>query len=79
MEAGKDRIFPQEFKLEAPEMSKFRGKIAGQIERILGITPGLLHKWRYRDQILEHEVRPARTCITDCRHWYLVNHSNARS
>lgn len=44
------RTYTQEFKLEALELLKSSGKSAGQLERELGITPGLLLKWRDRYQ-----------------------------
>jgi len=53
------RVYPEEFKLEALEMLKTSGKSAGQIERELGITPGLLTKWRARFQIIQNGVEPA--------------------
>jgi transposase len=46
------RRYAEEFKLEALELLKSSGKSAGQIERDLGITPGLLVKWRARYQIV---------------------------
>jgi transposase len=46
------RKYTEEFKLEALELLKTSGKSAGQIERDLGITPGLLVKWRDRYQII---------------------------
>jgi transposase len=55
----KNRIYPEEFKLEALEMLKTSGKSAGQIERELGITPGLLTKWRARFQIIQNGSEPA--------------------
>jgi transposase len=39
------RTYTAEFKLEALELLKGSEKSAGQIERELGITPGLLVKW----------------------------------
>lgn len=61
MEAERQyRKYATEFKLEALEILKRGDKSAGEIERDLGITPGLLVKWRARYQILqkgEHEVR----------------------
>src|SRR5659263_709688 len=54
MNERKYRTYPEEFKLEALEMLKRSGKSAGQIERELGITPGMLVKWRARYQILEN-------------------------
>jgi transposase len=45
------RTYTQEFKLEALELLKYSGKSAAQLERELGITKGLLLKWRDRYQI----------------------------
>jgi len=49
------RKYSQEFKLEALELLQRGDKSAGQIERELGITPGLLVKWRVRYQIVAKE------------------------
>lgn len=65
MEDRKYRTYPQEFKLEALEMLKSSGKSAGQIERELGITPGLLGKWRARYQILQNGNQAARIVPSD--------------
>lgn len=46
------RKYSQEFKLQALELLQRGDKSAGQIERDLGITPGLLVKWRARYQIV---------------------------
>jgi transposase len=46
------RKYTEEFKLEALELLKNSGKSGGQIERDLGITPGLLGKWRDRYQVI---------------------------
>lgn len=46
------RKYSQEFKLEALELLQRGDKSAGQIERELGITPGMLVKWRARYQIM---------------------------
>lgn len=59
------REYSREFKLEALELLKRGEKSAGQIERELGITPGLLVKWRARYQILEKEGRPAQIGPSD--------------
>jgi transposase len=45
------RTYTEEFKLEALELMKASGKSAAQIERDLGITKGLLLKWRDRYQV----------------------------
>lgn len=47
------RTYTAEFKLEALELLKTSGKSAGQIERDLGITPGLLVKWLAKYQAIE--------------------------
>jgi transposase len=52
------RKYTQEFKLEALELLKSSGKSAGQLERELGITPGLLGKWRNRYQIISRGIEP---------------------
>lgn len=49
------RSYNQEFKLQALELLERGEKSAGQIERELGITPGLLVKWRARYQIISRE------------------------
>lgn len=49
------RKYSQEFKLEALELLRRGDKSAGQIERELGITPGMLLKWRARYQIVSRE------------------------
>ena len=50
------RTYTEEFKLEALELLKSSGKSARQIERDLGITPGLLVKWRDRYQVITQGV-----------------------
>ena len=47
----KYRTYSKEFKLEALELLRTSGKSAAQIERDLGITTGLLLKWRDRYQV----------------------------
>ena len=42
------RSYPREFKLEAVALVKSSGKSVSEIERELGITPGLLAKWKVR-------------------------------
>jgi transposase len=42
------RTYPREFKLEAVALVKSSGKSVSEIERELGITPGLLAKWKVR-------------------------------
>lgn len=59
------RKYEEEFKLEALELLKSSGKSAGQIERDLGITPGLLVKWRNRYQIISQGVEPNHLEVSD--------------
>src|SRR5215207_7355015 len=47
------RSYPEAFKLEALGLLQKGEKSAGQIERELGITPGLLVKWRARYQAVK--------------------------
>jgi transposase len=47
----KRRAYTETFKLEALELLESSGKSAAQIERDLGITQGLLVKWRDRYQV----------------------------
>ena len=49
------RTYTPEFKRESLELLKSSGKSAGQLERELGITPGMLLKWRDRYQIVAKE------------------------
>ena len=42
------RTYPREFKVEAVALAKSSGKSVSEIERELGITAGLLAKWKQR-------------------------------
>lgn len=55
MKERKYRVYPWEFKVDGLEMLKRSEKSSGEIERELGITPGLLLKWQARYQILQNE------------------------
>jgi len=59
------RKYTEEFKLEALELLKSSGKSAGQIERDLGITPGLVVKWRDRYQVISKDVDQAHLELSD--------------
>lgn len=59
------RTYTEEFKLEALELLQSSGKTARQIERDLGITPGLLVKWRDRYQVISHEAEQAHLELSD--------------
>ena len=48
MSKKKYRKFSEDFKLEALQLLESSGKPKSQIERDLGISPGLLGKWRQR-------------------------------
>jgi len=48
----KYREFTEDFRREALELLKSSGKSAKQIEDDLGITPGLLGKWKARYQVV---------------------------
>ena len=50
MAERKYRKYTETFKLETLGLLKQGPKRAGQLERELGITPGLLSKWRVRYQ-----------------------------
>jgi transposase len=55
MSEKKNRTYTEEFKIEALALLKSSGKSAPQIERDLGITTGLLLKWRERYQVVSEE------------------------
>ncbi|TLN09983.1 hypothetical protein FDZ74_11095 [bacterium] len=55
-----NRTYTPEFKREALELLKNSGKSAGQVERELGITPGMLMKWRAKYQVVTSESEPPR-------------------
>jgi transposase len=59
------RTYTEDFKLEALELLKSSGKTARQIERDLGITPGLLVKWRDRYQVIAKETEQAHLELSD--------------
>ena len=42
------RTYPRAFKVEAVALVRSSGKSVSEIERELGITPGLLAKWKAR-------------------------------
>jgi transposase len=54
------RTYTAEFKREALELLKSSGKSAGQLERELGITPGMLLKWRTKYQVVTSGKEPSR-------------------
>lgn len=60
MRDKKYRTYTDEFKREALELLKSSGKSAGQLERELGITAGMLLKWRNRYQVVSSENQEPR-------------------
>jgi transposase len=54
----KNRSYTKEFKREALELLRTSGQSASQIERDLGITSGLLLKWRDRYQVKDTNGEP---------------------
>lgn len=54
------RTYTDEFKQEALELLWNSGKSASQLERELGITKGMLLKWRERYQVVSGEKEKAR-------------------
>jgi len=59
------RKYTEEFKLGALELLKSSGKSSRQIERDLGITAGMLLKWRDRYQVISKEMGPAHLGLSD--------------
>ena len=59
--AGTKRKYDAAFKQEALRLLEIRGKSVRQVEEELGITPGLLNKWkgRYRLHPVTGEVGPS--------------------
>ena len=53
MSEKKHRAFTAEFKQHALELLKRGEKSAAELERDLGITPGLLGKWKARYQVVD--------------------------
>ena len=64
-EVKKYREYTKEFKLEALELLRKGDKSAAQIERELGITGGMLLKWRDRYQRVNQEGQPSRLVPSD--------------
>jgi transposase len=59
MSDQKYREYTQEFKKEALELLKRGDKSAAELERELGITPGLLGKWKARYQVVVKDGQAA--------------------
>ena len=54
------RTYSRTFKLQALELAKSGQKSINEIERDLGITPGLLHKWKARIKVNGQEAFPGK-------------------
>jgi len=65
MSDKKYREYSEDFKIQALELLKRGDKSAMQIERELGITPGMLIKWRDRYQIREKVGEPLKIVPSD--------------
>lgn len=65
MSDKKYREYTAEFKREALELLKSSGKSAGQLERELGITAGMLLKWRNRYQVVGSEDQASKLVPSD--------------
>jgi len=65
MRDKKYRIYTDEFKQEALELLKSSGKSARQIEQDLGITDGMLLKWRDRYQVVSKENQESKLVPSD--------------
>jgi transposase len=65
MKDRKYRTYTEDFKLEALGLLNRGGKSAGAIERELGITPGLLIKWRARYQAIQKSGQEIRLGPSD--------------
>ena len=53
--------YPDEFKREALKLAAQPGMTVAQVERDLGVTPGLIYKWRQRLRVDENtdELKPS--------------------
>lgn len=65
MREKKYRTYTEEFKREALRLLKSSEKSAAELERELGITPGMLLKWQNRYQVVEQEGQPVSLQPTD--------------
>jgi transposase len=54
------RTYSRTFKLQALELAKSGQKSISEIERDLGITPGLLHKWKARLKVDGQQAIPGK-------------------
>ena len=57
---ARKRTYTWSFKLQALELAKSGQKSINEIERDLGITPGLLHKWKARMKVDGQQAFPGK-------------------
>lgn len=57
---ARKRTYNRAFKLQALELVKTSEKSISEIERDLGITPGLLHKWKARIKVDGEQAFPGK-------------------
>ncbi len=57
---GNKRTYTREFKLQAVALVQSSGKSISEIERELGITPGLLAKWKQRLKVDGEQAFPGK-------------------
>jgi transposase len=57
---ARKRTYTRAFKLQALELAKSGQKSINEIERDLGITPGLLHKWKARLKVEGGQAFPGK-------------------
>src|SRR6266481_7622287 len=57
---ARKRTYNRAFKLQALELVKTSQKSINEIERDLGITPGLLHKWKARMKVDGEQAFPGK-------------------
>jgi transposase len=57
---ARKRTYTRSFKLQALELAKSGQKSINEIERDLGITPGLLHKWKARIKVDGQQAFPGK-------------------
>lgn len=57
---ARKRTYTRSFKLQALELVRSGQKSINEIERDLGITPGLLHKWKARMKVDGQQAFPGK-------------------
>jgi transposase len=65
MEKKQHRTYTEEFKAEALGLWQSSGKSAKRLEKDLGISAGMLSKWRQKYQLNHPETGPASLELSD--------------